>query len=75
MDDNSTKRKRQEQRQFVTGGVRSTLGSARGRRLGVDAGASLRRPRRRHQAQQRWRRGTVVGDQTSATPTPHIVLS
>ena len=43
MDNNSTKR--QEQRQFVTGGVRSTPGSARGRRLGFDVGVSSRRPR------------------------------
>ena len=41
--DGSTKR--QEQRQFVSSGLRSTPGSARGRRLGLDVGASSRRPR------------------------------
>jgi len=45
MDDSSTKRQWQEQRQFVRSGLRSTPGSARGCRLGFDVGASSRRPR------------------------------
>ena len=74
MDGSSTKRQRQEQRQFVRSGLRST----RGQRAVVGLALTPVRPRgvhgRRHQAQQRWRRGTVVGDQTSATPTLHVVL-
>jgi len=75
MNYSSTKRQRQEQCQFVRSGLWSTPGSARGRRLGFDVGASSRRPR-----------ATAPGPTTTAlwngcrrptngdTDAPHVIL-
>jgi len=76
MDDSSTKRQRQEQRQFVRSGSRSTPGSARGRRLGFDVGASSRRtrataPDRSTTASWNGCRRPNNGD----ADAPHVVLS